>query len=63
MWTIDGLWAMPHTSGWVPVKACRLQDWENLKKYIPIHKQGDVCPNGVTALVEGGNNEDDLDSE
>ena len=31
--------------------------------HVPIHKQGDVCPNGVPALVEGGNNDDDLDSE
>ena len=61
--TTDGLWAMPLNTGWVPVKARRLQDWEKLKKYAPIHKQGDVCPNGVPALVEGGNNRDDSDSE
>ena len=61
--TIDGLWAMPLNTGWVPVKACRLQDWNKLKKYVPIHKQGDVCPNRVPALVEGGNNEDDSHSE
>ena len=61
--TTDGLWAMPPNTGWVPVKACRLQDWERLKKYVRIHKQGDVCPNGVPALVEGGDNEDDSDSE
>ena len=61
--TTDGLWAMPLNTGWVPVKARRMQDWEKLKKYVPIHKQGDVCPNGVPALVEGGNNEDDSDSE
>ena len=42
----DGLWAMPLNTGWVPVKARRLQDWGKLKKYIPIHKQGDVCSNG-----------------
>ena len=54
---------MPLNTGWVPVKACRLQDWEKLKKYVPIHKQGDVCPNGVPACVERGNNDDDLDSE
>ena len=24
-----------------------------MKKYVPIHKQGDVCPNGVPALVKG----------
>ena len=41
----------------------RLQDWEKLKKYVPIHKQGDVCPNGVPALVERDNNGDDSDSE
>jgi len=28
-----------------------------------IHKQGDVCPNGVPALVEGDNNADDSDLE
>ena len=61
--TTDGLWAMPLNTGWVPVKARRLQDWEKLKKYVPIHKQGDVRPNGVHALVEGGNSEDDSDSE
>ena len=47
----------------LPVKARRLQDGQKLKKYVPIHKQGDVCPNGVPALVEGKNNADDLDSE
>ena len=61
--TTDGLWAMPLNTGWVPVKARRLQDWEKLKKYVPSHKQGDVCPNGVPALVEGGNNDSDSDSE
>ena len=61
--TTDGLWAMPLNTGWVPVKAHRLQDWEKLKKYVPIHKQGDVCPNGVPARVERGNNDDDSDSE
>ena len=49
--TTHGLWAMPLNTGWVPVKARRLQDWEKLKKYVPIHKQGDVpqwgpCPCG-----------------
>ena len=57
MWTsqltTDGLWAMPLNKGWVPVKVHRLQDWEKLKKYIPIHKQGDVCPNGVPGLWRG----------
>ena len=59
--TTDGLWAMPLNMGWVPVKARRLQDWEKLKNYVPIHKQGDVCPNGVPARVERGNNDDDSD--
>ena len=54
---------MPLNTGWVPVKARRLQDWEKLTKYVPIHKQGDVCPNGVPALVEGGNNGDDSEPE
>ena len=54
--TTDGLWAMPLNTGWVPVKARRLQDWEKLKKYVPIHKQGDVCPDEVPALVERDNN-------
>ena len=42
--TTNGLWAMPLNTGWAPVKESRLQDWENLKKYVPIHKHGDVCP-------------------
>ena len=45
------------------MKTRRLQDWEKLKKYVPIHKQEDVCPNGVPALVERDNNDDDSDSE
>ena len=61
--TTDGLWAMPLNTGWVPVKARRLQDWEKLKKYVPSHKQGDVCPNGFPALVERGNNDNESDSE
>ena len=61
--TTDGLWAMPLNEGWVPVKARRLQDWQKLKKYVPVHKQGDVCPNGVPALPEKGNADDDSDSE
>ena len=61
--TTDGLWAMPLNTGWMPVKARRLQNWENLKKYVPNHKHGDVCPNGVPALVERGNNENKSDSE
>ena len=61
--TTDGLWAMPLNAGWVPVKARRLQDWEKLKKYVPSHKQGDVCPNGVPALVERRNNDNESDSE
>ena len=60
--TTDGLWAMSLNTGWVPVKACRLQDWEKLKKYVPI-QQGDVCPNGVPALAERHNNGADLDLE
>ena len=31
--------------------------------YVPNHKHGDVCPNGVPALVERGNNENESDSE
>ena len=60
--TTDGLWAMPLNTGWVPVKERRLQDWEKLKKYVPVHKQGDVCPNGVPALPEKGNAHDGNDS-
>ena len=52
--TIDGLWAMPLSTGWVLVKACRLQDWEELKKYVPIHKHGDVGPNWVPVRVWTG---------
>ena len=61
--TTDGLWAMPLNTGWVPVKPRRLQDWEKLKKYVPSHKHGDVCPNGVPALVERGNDDDESDLE
>ena len=61
--TTDGLWAMPLNEGWVPVKARRLQDWQKLKKYVPVHKQGDICPNGVTALPEKSNADSDSDSE
>ena len=61
--TTDGLWAMPLNEGWVPVKARRLQDWQKLKEYVPVHKQGDVCPNGVPALPEKRNADDDSDCE
>ena len=61
--TTDGLWAMPLNEGWVPVKARRLQDWQKLKKHVPIHKQGDVCPNGVPALPEKRNADNDSESE
>ena len=61
--TTGGPWAMPLNTGWVPVKPRRLQDWEKLKKYVPNHKHGDVCPNGVPALVERGNNDNESDSE
>ena len=61
--TTDGLQAMPLNTERVPVKARRLQDWEKVKKCVPIHKQGDVCPNGVPSLVERDNNGDDSDSE
>ena len=61
--TTDGLWAMPLNEGWVPVKARRLQDWQKLKKCVPVHKQGDVCPNGVPALPEKRNADNDSDSE
>ena len=36
---------MPLNEGWMPVKARRLQDWQTLKKHVPVRKQGDVCPN------------------
>ena len=61
--TTESLRVMPLNTGWVPVKAHRLQDWEKLKKYVPTHKQGDVCPHGVPALMERDNNGDDSDSE
>ena len=61
--TTDGLWVMPLNTGWVPVKEHRLQDWEKLKKYVPSQKQGDVCPNGVLALVERRNDDIESDSE
>ena len=50
--TTDGLWAMPLNEGWVPVKARRLQYWQN-----------DVCSNGVPALLEKRNADNDSDSE
>ena len=57
--TTDGLWAMPLNSGWVLVQSRRLQDWQKLKKYVPNNKHGDVCPNGVPALPEKDNANDD----
>ena len=42
--TTDGLWAMPLNTGWVPVKARRLQDWGKLKKYVPIQQAGGCVP-------------------
>ena len=54
--TPDGLWAMPLNTAWVPVKARRLQDlkiedWK--KKYVPVHKEGDVFPMGSQPLWRG----------
>ena len=57
--TTGGLWAMLLNSGWVPVKSRRLQDWQKLKKYVPNNEHGDVCPNGVPALPEKDNANDD----
>ena len=37
-----------------------LQDWGRLKKHVPLHKQGHVCPNGAPAK---GNSNDSHDSE
>ena len=37
----------------------KLQDWQKLKKYVPNNKHGDVCPNGVPALPEKDNANDD----
>ena len=31
--------------------------------YVPSHKHGDVCPNGVPALAERGNDDNESDSE
>ena len=45
-----------------PRKASQ-QEFLAIWKYVPIHKQGDVCPNGVPALVERDNNDDNSDSE
>ena len=60
--TTDGLWGMPLNTSWVPVKSRRLQDWQKLKKYVPNNKHDDVCLNGVPALPEKGDTDDD-DSE
>ena len=51
--TTVGLCDMPLHTGWVAVKARRLQDFEKLKKYIPANKRGDVCPSGVPATADG----------
>ena len=61
--TTDGLRAMPLNTGSVPVRERRLQDWEKWKTYVPIHKQGHVCPNGVPARGENDNNDNNSDSE
>ena len=42
--TTDGLWAMPLNTGWVPVKACRLQDWEKLKEICSKSQAGGCVP-------------------
>ena len=57
--TTDGVWAMPLHTGWVAVKACRLQDFGNLQKYIPANKHGDACPNGVPALQDTADGDSD----
>ena len=61
--TTDGLWAMPLNTGWAPVTERRLQDWEKLKKFVPIHKQGDVCPNAVPAHAGNDNNDNNFNPE
>ena len=45
------------------MKEHRLQDWEKLKKYVPLQKQGNVCQNGVPTLLQKGNSNDDDVSE
>ena len=42
--TTDGLWAMPLKTGWVPAKERRLQDWEKLKKNVPVHNRAMFVP-------------------
>ena len=54
---------MPLCEGWVPVKARRLQDWHKLNKYVQVHKQGYVCPNGVPALPKKENADCDIGSQ
>ena len=41
---------MPLNTGWVPVRERRLQDWENLNKHVPLHKQGMFAPTGGTQV-------------
>ena len=51
--TTDGLWAMPLNTGWVPVKARRLQGWEKLKKYVPVTSRGVCAPMESQPLWRG----------
>ena len=51
--TTYSLWAMPLNMGWVPVKVRRLQDWEKLKKYVPIHKKRMCAPMGSLPVWKG----------
>ena len=45
--TADSLWSTPLHTGWVAVKAGKLEGFNKLKQYIPANKRGDVCPRGV----------------
>ena len=47
--------------GTIGYQSRRLEDWEKLKKYVPNNKHGDVRPNGVPALPEKDNANDDLE--
>ena len=65
--TTDGLWAMPLNTGWVPIKARRLQDWEKPKKICSNSQAGGCvpqwgpCPCGKMTTIRIQNNQRSLE--
>ena len=51
--TTDGLWTMPLNTGWVPVKAHRLQDWEKLKNMFQFTSREMCAQMGSLPLWKG----------